>query len=202
MKQLKNYLCINGKKTELTEKQLKQLGISVEPIATLTDGGKIAQVGDYEFIVLKNNGDTVELLLKDTLCNKAFDGGCNNFADSDIREYLDDFADKLAEMVGEDNIVEHTVDLTADDGLKCYGSCDCRVSLLTAQMYRKNVYTIDKYKIDKWWWLATAYSTAKHDDKVWVKCVSPDGRIFSVICGRNFGVRPFCILKSNIFVSK
>ncbi len=199
---LKNYLCINGKKTELTEKQLKQLGISVEPIATMTDGGKIAKIGDYEFIVLKDNGDTVELLLKDTLCDKVFDSDCNNFAESNLRDYLEDFADKLAELVEEDNIVEHTVDLTADDGLKCYDCCDCRVSILTAQMYRENVYVIDKYKIDKWWWLATAYSTPKHDCKMWVKCVSPFGVIHFINCNYDYGVRPFCILKSNIFVSK
>ena len=203
MKQLKNYLCINGKKIELTEKQLKQLGISVEPIATLSKDGTLAKIGEYEFIVLKNNGDTAELLLKDTLCDMVFDNDCNNFEESEIREYLDDFADKLAELVGEDNIVEHTVDLTADDGLKCYGSCNCRVSLLTAQMYRENVYTIDKYKIDEWWWLATANSTPKHNCKMWVRCVSPYGDIDSNICGNGtFGVRPFCILKSNIFVSK
>ena len=202
MKRLKNYLCINGKKTELTEKQLRQLGISVEPIAAMTDGGKIAKIGEYEFIVLKDNGDTVELLSKDTLCDMEFDSDCNNFAESDIRDYLDDFAGKLAELVGEENIVEHTVDLTADDGLKCYGSCDCRVSLLTAQMYRDNVYVIDKYKIDKWWWLATAYSTPKHDCKTWVKCVSPRGRVDFNSCNYGGVVRPFCILKSNIFVSK
>ena len=202
MKTLKNYLCINGKKTELTEKQLKQLGISVEPIATLSKDGMIATIGEYEFIVLQNDGDEVQLLLKDTLCNKPFDSNCNNFAESDIREYLDDFADKLADIVGEDNIVEHTVDLTADDGLKCYGECDCRVSLLTAQMYRENVYTIDKFKIDKWWWLATAYSTPKHDCKTWVKSVSPSGCIDNYFCCNYYiGVRPFCILKSNIFKS-
>ena len=202
MKKLKNYLCINGKKTELTEKQLRQLGILVEPIATMTDGGKIAKIGDYEFIVLKDNGDTIELLLKDTLCDMKFDRGCNNFAESDIRDYLDDFADKLAELVGEENIVEHTVDLTADDGLKCYDCCDCRVSLLTAQMYRENVYIIDKYKIDKWWWLVTAYSTPKHDCKTWVKCVSPRGFVYDYDYDNVLGFRPFCILKSNIFVSK
>ena len=203
MKTLKNYLCINGKKTELTEKQLKQLGISIELIATLTDNGTIAKIGDYEFIVLKNDGNQVQLLLKDTLCNKSFDSDCNNFAESHIREYLDDFADKLAELVGEENIVEHSVDLTADDGLTCYGYCDCRVSLLTAQMYRENVYTIDKFKIDKWWWLATAYSTPKHDCKNWVKSVSPFGFIdYNGYYDNGIGVRPFCILKSNIFVSK
>ena len=200
---MKNYLCINGKKTELTEEQMRQLGILKEPIAVLTDGGKIAKIGDYEFIVLEQDAGRVALLLKNTLCDRKFDSKCNNFAESDIREYLDEFADNLAELVGEDNIVEHTVDLTSDDGLKCYGSCDCRVSLLTAQMYRDNVYTIDKYKIDKWWWLATAYSTSKHGDTDLVKCVSPSGDLDNY-CGyfNRLGVRPFCILKSNIFVSK
>ena len=200
---MKNYLCINGKKSELTKEQLKQLGIVVEPIASLSKDGTIAKIGDYEFIVLKNDGNQVQLLLKDTLCDKSFDSDCNNFAQSDIREYLDKFADKLSEIVGEENIVEHTVDLTADDGLKCYGECDCRVSLLTAQMYRENVYTIDKFMIKKWWWLATAYSTPKHDCETWVKCVSPDGFIGLSNYGHDDnGVRPFCILKSNIFVSK
>mgnify|MGYP003433687835 CR=1 FL=1 len=199
---MKNYVCINGKKVAITDEQLKKLGIIQEPSATLSADGKIAKIGEYEFIVLKNDGDKVHLLLKDTLKDMAFDSDCNNFKESEIRDYLDEFADKLAELVGEDNIVEHTVDLTADDGLKCYGECDCRVSLLTAQIYREHVYTIDEFKIDKWWWLATAFSTAKHNDTDWVKCVSPFGCIRYNGCNYHGGVRPFCILKSNIFVSK
>ncbi|MBR2870073.1 MAG: hypothetical protein IKB98_01645 [Clostridia bacterium] len=203
MKKQDNYLCINGKKIELTEEQLKQIGIVKEPIATLSDDGKIAKIGEYKFIVLKNDGNEVHLLLKDTLEDRKFDSDCNNFAKSDIRKYLDDFADKLAELVGEENIVKHTVDLTADDGLKCYGSCECRVSLLTAQMYREHVYTIDEFKISKWWWLATAFSTPKHNDSEWVKGVSPVGDVNGdYYYGNYYGVRPFCILKSNIFVSK
>ena len=200
---MKNYLCINGKKTELTKEQMRQLGILKEPIAVLSEDGETAKIGEYEFIVLEKDAYRVALLLKDTLCDMKFDSKCNNFAESNIREYLDEFADKLADLVGEDNIVEHTVDLTSDDGLKCYSSCDCRVSLLTAQMYRDNVYTIDKYKVDKWWWLATAYSTSKHGDTTCVKCVSPSGFMFNNNCNYCVnGVRPFCILKSNIFVSK
>ena len=199
---MKNYLCINGKKTELTKEQMRQLGILKEPIAVLSEDGETAKIGEYEFIVLEKDADRVALLLKDTLCDRKFDSKCNNFAESDIREYLDEFADKLADLVGEDNIVEHTVDLTSDDGLKCYGSCDCRVSLLTAQMYRDNVYTIDKYNVDEWWWLATAYSTSKHRNTAFVKCVSPSGAMCYYGLYNYFGVRPFCILKSNIFVSK
>ena len=200
---MKNYVCINGKKTEITEKQLKQLGFSIEPIATLSADGKIAKIGDYEFIVLNKTEETVELLLKNILCEKRFDNACNNFANSEIRKYLENFADKIAEIVGEENIVEHTVDLMADDGLKCYGSCKARMSLLTTQMYRDHVYTIDEFKVDNWWWLATAFSAPKHRDSNWVKCVSPVGDIRGDSYNDNLnGVRPFCILKSNIFVSK
>ena len=42
MKTLKNYLCVNGKKTELTKEQLRQLGIAKEPIATISPDGKTA----------------------------------------------------------------------------------------------------------------------------------------------------------------
>ncbi len=200
---MKNYLCINGKKTELTDKQLKQLGISVEPIATLSKDGKIAKIGDYEFIVLKKNDDTVELLLKDILEKRTFDNDTNNFAESEIREELNKFADKLIELVGKDNIVEHTVDLTTLDGLKDYGSCNCLVSLLTFDKARENIELLDEFKLDCWWWLATAYSTPKHDCKTWVKCVSPCGGVDYGNGNVNYGgVRPFCILKSNIFVSK
>ena len=200
---MKNYLCINGKKTELTKEQLKQLGIVNEPIATLSDDGKTAKIGEYEFIVLKKNEETVELLLKDTLGNRIFDSDCNNFAKSEIRKYLDGFADKLAELVGEENIVKHMVDLTTLDGLKDYGSCECRVSLLTAKQYADNVYIIDEFKLDKWWWLANAWSTEKHDIKYSVCLVSSGGLIRSGNYYDNYGgVRPFCILKSNIFVSK
>lgn len=200
---MKNYLCINGKKTELTDEQLKQLGIENEPKAILSKDGKTAKIGEYEFIVLKRNEDTVELLLKDVIEKRTFDSDSNNFAKSEIREELNKFADKLIALVGKDNIVEHTVDLTTMDGLKDYGSCNCFVSLLTFDKARENIELLDEFKLDCYWWLATAWSTPKHDIKYLVLCVSPNGNIdYDNGFNYNYGVRPFCILKSNIFVSK
>ena len=79
---MKNYLCINGKKTELTKEQMRQLGILKEPIAVLSEDGETAKIGEYEFIVLEKDADRVALLLKDTLCDRKFDSKCNNFAES------------------------------------------------------------------------------------------------------------------------
>ena len=198
-----SYLCINGKKTELTKEQLKQLGIVADPIELSADG-KIAKIGDYEFIVLKRNEalGTVELLLKDTLGDSSF-GDTNDFRTSKIKKDLEDFAKTIEGIVGEGNLVEHIVDLTADDGLKCYGTTRSKMSLLTANMAREYVEILDEFKINKWWWLVTPYSTPKHGDNDYVKCVSPRGRInihFSNWSSN--AVRPFCILKSSIFVSK
>ncbi|MBE6547945.1 MAG: hypothetical protein E7667_03580 [Ruminococcaceae bacterium] len=201
---MKNYLCLNGKKIELTPEQVKSLigemkegGYDV----SLDESGEVARIGKYEFIVLRRTKDDVQLLLKGSLGDMRF-GENNDFRASDIKHRLDEFADELASIIGAESIVEHTVDLTSDDGLKDYGSTTARVSLLTADMYREHVYMIDKYKLDDWWWLATPFSTPTHGYKMAVKCVAPSGYFNNYNYGNNdFGVRPFCILKSDIFVS-
>lgn len=200
---MKNYLCINGKKTELTKEQIKQLGIVVEQEISISKDKKTAKIGEYEFIVLEyvKNGEC-KLLLKKSLGNSVF-GDTNDYKTSNVRKIVENFGKEIEYIVGQENLVEHTVDLTADDGLKCYGEIKAKCSLLTANMYRKYVYIIDEHKLNSLYWLATAYSTPKHDDSEWIKCVSPGAVIFNRFGYYSAcGVHPFCILKSNIFVSK
>ena len=201
---MKNFISINGQKTELTEEQVQQIrasfGLSVK-LADVAVGDTI-KIGDYELIVLEQSGDTTAVICKDFIETCVF-GDSNNYNGSRVDKACNDFATKLAKIIGEDNVILHTVDLTADDGLKDYGSVKRYASLLTAARYRRYVYTLDKFKPDDWWWLATPYSTPAHDHTSWAKCVSPSGSIIidDYICSV-FGVRPFCILNSNIFVSK
>ena len=197
-----SYLCINGKKTELTKEQLKQLGIIVDT-CYLSNNGKIAHIGDYEFIVIKTDErlGTTSLLMKDALEEDVRFGSNNDFRTSDIKETLEEFAKEISQIIGNDNLAEHIVDLTADDGLKCYGSIKAKMSLFTAQMVRENVEILDEFKLDKWWWTCTPYSTPKHENSSWVKCVSPLGDIDYDLCINGYAVRPFCIVKSSIFVS-
>ena len=198
----KNYICINGKKTELTKEQLKQLGIIAET-CYLSEDGKIAHIGEYEFIVIKSDEKlgTTELLLKDKLGEDMAFGSNNDFRTSNVKKFLDDFAEEISGIIGEDNLVEHIVDLTADDGLKCYGTIKAKMSLFTAQMVRENVEILDEFKLDEWWWTCTPYSTPKHENSSWIKCVSPHGNVNDFNYCDDIGVRPFCIVKSSIFVS-
>lgn len=203
-----NYIMLSGKKIDLTDEQVKEIKrtFSVNQIK-LSDipEGETFKVGDYEFVVLKHLEDKTAVILKELLENSMKFGDTNNFSDEGcvVRKRLEKFASELEGIVGKDNLITHDVDLTADDGLKDYGKTTAKVSLLTCNLYRKYVEILDNYKVKKWWWLVTPFSTPKHDPDNWVKGVAPSGCVGYFSRGNgNDGVRPFCIFNSNIFVSK
>lgn len=201
---MKNYLCFNGEKIPLNDEQVAKIREQFAPKVRLGDtavGGTV-KIGEHEYIVLKHEDGKTYLLMRDFLATMKF-GKSNDYKESDVKRFLDEFAEKLAELVGADNLYTHSVDLTADDGLKCYGATTARVSLLTCNLYREFVEIIDKHEVDDWWWMASAFSTFKHGYSTAVKCVSPSGYIYDYYDGNNVsnGVRPFCILNSDIFVS-
>lgn len=202
---MNNYICFGGVKTELTDKQVgkvrKVLGLLQHRLSEVPKG-KTTHIGSREVIVLEQSGDTTAIISKDAYRENVRFGDNNNYNGSDADKTCEEFADEIAAVVGEENIVVHTVDLTTDDGLKDYGKIRRRASALTTDRYRRYVDILDEYKLDIWCWLATAFSTKKHENDRLVKCVAPSGFVSSVrYDNRGNGVRPFCILKSNIFVS-
>lgn len=202
---MKNYICINGQQVELTQEQVAKLrDICKIPSVKLSEVavGDTVMIGDHEMVVLDQFGEATALIRKELLVEEQVFGESNNYAGSAVDKLCEEFADEIATVVGADNLLLHWVDLTADDGLKDYGAIDRRAALLTANEYRRYVYELDKHKVGEWWWLATAYSTPTHGYDRAVKCVSPSGGISSDIYRNGFGVRPFCILKSTIFVSR
>lgn len=204
---MRNYICINGAKKELTEEQINKI-IAENQSATgnikLADieEGSTFNIGMHEFIVLEQSGNTTAIISKNLLTDSRF-GNNNNYSGSSVDAVCCEFAEEISSIVEKENIVPHTVDLTSNDGLKDYGTINRLVSVLTADRYRRYVEILDKFKIDDWWWLSTPFSTKKHRDDIWVLCVSPSGYINDFnYRGNGNGVRPFCILKSDIFVSK
>lgn len=202
---MKNYLMLNNKKIELTPEQVKEIENSFEfnkiklseiPV------GETFKVGGFEFIVLEQDGFGTAVILKDLWKTYAFDKESNNYEKSSIRKELNSaFYEEILGVVGKDNIIQHKVDLTADDGRTDYGVCDDYISLLTCDMYRKYVYTLAKYNPKKYWWLATSYSTKSNGYEYSVRCVNTNGALGEFCCD-GLGVRPFCILNSSIFVSR
>ena len=199
---MKNYLFINGKKIYLTDEQVRELMEDNTKLADIT-AGETFKIGDREFIVLEHLEAGTAVITKDIIRKMAFGSENNDFRESNVKDCLAEFGDEMAKIVGSENLVEHTVDLTSDDGLKDYGAISAYISMLTAEMYRRYVHILDAHKIGRWWWLATPHSTSTHENSNWVKCVSPHGVIsYDIYISDDSGVRPFCILKSDIFVSK
>ena len=204
---MKNYISINNQKIELTEEQVKRLaeacGLQQKQLSEFA-AGSVVNVGGLEFVILEQLDGQTALILKELYCEESeFGSENNNYNGSYADDKCKEFEQRLAEIVGLDNIILHEVDLTSDDGLKDYGKVERRVSILTTAMYRKFVDILDKFNLEKWWWLATAHTTERHGSNRWIRCVSPSGYISCD--GYNYddgGVRPFCILKSSIFVSQ
>ncbi len=203
---MNNYIVINGQRIGLTEEQVKQIVAAQSQQDTCVKLSEIAvgdtfKIGGHEFIVLEQIGDATAIIRKELLPDMRF-GDTNRYTDSKADEACNAFADEIEGIIGAGNIVVHTVDLASNDGLTEYGTVERRTSLLTADRCRRYVEILDKFKPDDWWWLATPFSTAKHDAEAWVLCVSPSGYVNRNLYYFDYGVRPFLILKSNIFVSK
>ena len=164
---------------------------------------RLLKSATLNFVVLEHNEETTAVILKDFWKTAKFDNSFNDYKESEIRKDLNNaFYNELPGVVGVDNIVKHTVDLTADDGRTDYKQCEDNISLLTCDLYRRYVYILEKHNPKKWWWLATAYSTKSNDYEIAVRCVNRGGTLYDLGCSDGDGVRPFCILKSTIFVSK
>lgn len=203
----KNYICLNGQKIDLGEEKLSEIKKALDIkerfyIETNDKGEEIAHIGEYDFLVLDRRDDTVALILKSLYKEKIVFGGNNDFRCSKVLNICQEVGDKIAAIVGRENIVRHRVDLTSDDGLRDYGHAELYCSILTVDLYRRYVDILDFDRLDKCWWLATPYSTPRHDDYDWVKSVSSSGNIATYDCKVvGLGLRPFLILKSDIFES-
>lgn len=202
-----NYLMINGKQIPLTQEQVQQIMGTQDKkekaveLNTLAPGDTF-KIGAVEFLVLEQEGETTAAIKKDFLVADMEFGENNNYAKSPIRSTCEEFAEGIAGAIGKENLLEHSVDLTSNDGLKEYGEVKARASLLTADRYRKYVQILDTTKMDDYWWMATPWSTPSHGIEYAVLCVSPSGFINYGRYDFSRGVRPFCIFKSDILVSR
>lgn len=138
------------------------------------------------------------------LFQAAFDeDGNNDWKGASLREQLNgSFLEELIEKCPElaDAIVPTYRDLTADDGLKDYGSCLDKVTMLTADEYRA---TRDLHPAPEHWrWLITPDGTPASSGTSYVRYVYSDGSLSlsGAYYGRG-GVRPALTLKSDLLVS-
>ncbi len=76
-----------------------------------------------------------------------------------------------------------------------------KVRPLTFEEARKYNELLVNEDLDDWYWTCTAWSAEERGSKYSVAVVSPSGILDYYFHYNSGGVRPACILKSNIFVS-
>lgn len=157
-------------------------------------------IGGIAFTIIQTAENWVKCITSECIGERAFDAqNQNDFAASDIREFLNgEFLQKLIGAGAPKEMFEHfNIDLTADDGLKDYGGDRVRVGLITCDEYRLLRGNIPALP-DTWWWTATPDSPKNS----FVRNVYSDGTLVSDNAYRgDGGVRPLCVLKSEILKS-
>lgn len=157
-------------------------------------------MGGIAWTVIQTGESWVKCIASECVEERAFDeGNKNDFAASSLRAYLNgEFLRRLIKAGAPEGMFEEfTIDLTADDGLKNYGSDRVRIGLITCEEYRLLRDNIPPLPND-WWWTATPDSPINP----FVRYVNSDGTLLYnyAYCGYG-GVRPLCNLKSEILVS-
>lgn len=167
--------------------------------------GDVFKIGEHDFIVLKHDCDTTTVISKGFMAeNIVFDEDTRDYNKSNLKKVIENEIQPIIESeVGSKNLVEHEVELTSVDMQREFCNFSCKVRPITFDEAREyNNFLADK-NLDDWWWTCTPWSTADRGIKYSIAVVSPSGCFGNRGCyDGSGGVRPFCILKSNIFVSK
>lgn len=173
--------------------------------------GETFMIGEHEFIVLEQilgiggrDFDATSSISKDFMLENAeFGSDTRNYLISDLRDKIEEkILPIIEEEVGSENILENLCDLRSVCGDNEFGMFTSKVRPMTFDEVRKYHEFIPNEKLDDWWWTCTPWGSDKNGNARTIAAVPPSGRISYNSCGRYGGVRPFCILKSDIFVSK
>lgn len=167
--------------------------------------GEVFKAGEHDFLVLEQGHDGVTAVISKNLMkeNVVFDSDGTDYTKSCLRNIIDtEIYPLFEEAFGEDNLVPHRVDLTTVDMQEPFSNYFCKVRPLTFDEARKYNKLLVNKELPDWYWTCTPLSTKERGWGSSLVVVAPAGDIGRSCFNYSCGVRPFCILKSNIFVSK
>ena len=166
-------------------------------------GGKF-DTGIGRFIVLEQKEDCTAVITEDLYRGDVkFDDDCADYKKSSLRELCEgEILNEFSDEFGEENICTNEAGLVTVDGQEVFGKLLTKVRPLTFDEAREYNDLLVSKDLPDWYWTCTPWSTRERGWEYSVAVVSPSGSINYCSFNCSNGVRPFCILKSNIFVSK
>lgn len=159
--------------------------------------GKTVDYHGEPCLVLEHRKDGTLLLHLDQMTHTF--GSDNNFASSSLRAHLNGPYLRSLTDGNPDEVITRTVDLTALNGSKEYGTCECKVAPLSLDELRKYADIIPTP--ERFEWSVTPWSTPKvNEDDTWVMGLVSDGVIGDDYCTGTYGSRPAFLLPSDYTV--
>ena len=190
------------KAKELVELLEKQEETGNVELSTLKRGDVFHTTGKRKYKVLEQYGDTTKIISLDLVKENVEFGDTSDYKTSKIKELCDtEILKDFEEEFGAENIETHTADIITADGQKL-GTVDCKIRPITFDEEREYTDITPNNDLNDWYWTLSPWST---EERGWSKSftvVSPSGDFNRDYYDSGYGVRPVCILKSNIFVSK
>lgn len=166
------------------------------PVLNIATGKTVDYHGE-PCLVLEHRKDGTLMLHLDQMTH-AF-GSTNNFAASSLRAHLNGPYLRSLTDGNPDEIITRTVDLTALNGSKEYGTCECKVAPLTLDELRK--YHDILPLPERFEWSVTPWSTPKvNEDETWVMGLRTGGSVGSSGCTDTYGSRPAFLIPSSLTV--
>lgn len=190
------------KAKELVELLEKQEEADKVALSMLKRGDVFQTTGKRKYKVLEQYGDTTKIISLDLVKENVEFGDTSDYKTSKVKKMCDTETLKdFEEEFGAENIETHTADIITADGQKL-GTVDCKIRPITFDEAREYTDITPNNDLNDWYWTLSPWSTEERGWSKSLTVVSPSGDFSSGNYVYVFGVRPVCILKSNIFVSK
>ena len=171
-------------------------------LSTLKRGDVFQTTGKRKYKVLEQYGDAVKIISLDLVKENVKFGDNTDYNKSNVKKLCDtEILKDFEEEFGAENIEEHMADIITVDGQKV-GSVKCKIRPITFDEAREYTDITPNKELNDWYWALSPWSTENRGWKKSLAVVSPSGSVNCGNCDYESGVRPVCILKSNIFVSK
>ena len=174
--------------------------------------GDIVQLAGIDFVVLEDRGplsgeaeshDLFILALEGQGTSRF--GDTNNYAESDLKDRVEDWLYRLTEKMTEqgldaDLIRTRTISLTTLDGYKGYGELEVKAAPLTLDEARRCAEAMPDPDIASW--LATGWGGPEHYGATGALLVGADGDWCNGDCsGGGYAIRPALVVSSSLFAS-
>ena len=184
---------------ELLEKQERTGNVE---LSTLKRGEVFQTTGKRKYKVLERYGDTTKIISLDLVKENVEFGDTSDYKKSNVKKLCDtEILKDFEKEFGAGNIETHTADIITADGQRL-GTVDCKIRPITFDEARRYTDITPNNDLNDWYWTLSPWSTEERGWKKSITIVSPSGVIRNNYFNGGYGVRPVCILKSNIFVSK